>query len=247
MDDREALLTTTFVEAADTLVADFELVVFLNNLINRCVELFDAQAACLMLADDQAQLRVMSCSSDDARVLHLLELQQEAGPCYECYRNGGFVSSQSIEDEVDRWPGFGSATVGAGFKAVHAIPMRLRGELIGALSLFRTKSGPMSESDIRAAQALADVATIGILQERAIREIATSEQLRSALDSRIVIEQAKGKIAALSGLGMDLSFARIRRYARDHNLRLSEVARRIIDGDLTGVDLLEGTAGTPVS
>jgi GAF domain-containing protein len=230
---REAMLTRTFVELADTLVADFDVVELLTLLADRCVDVLDVGAAGLMLVSPEGDLRVMASSSDAMRVLELFELQAQEGPCLDCYRTGAAVVNQDLLEANGRWPRFGPEAIAAGFRSVHALPMRLRGTVIGALNLFHTVPGEMRPPDIAVAQALADVATIAILQHRAALEAQViNEQLQGALNSRVIIEQAKGVVAERNGLTMEDAFSTLRNHARRHNLRLADVASQVIDGRL---------------
>jgi GAF domain-containing protein len=226
---REALLARTFVELADSLVEDFDVVEFLTLLADGCVDVIDVAAAGLMLASADGELRVMASSSEAMRVLELFEVQADEGPCVDCYRSGQPIVNLRLDDNVDRrWPCFGPMAVQAGFRSVHALPMRLRNQTIGALNMFRVDEGQMRQADVAAAQALADVATIAILQHRAVRDAQLlNEQLTQALNTRIVIEQAKGVIAERADLDMEHAFARLRRHARNHNLRLTDVAHAV--------------------
>ncbi len=222
---REALLAQTLVQLADSLVEDFDVVDLLTLLADRCVDVLDVDAAGLMLSSADGELRVVASSGDAMRLLELFEAQADEGPCVDCCRSGRPVVNLELEAVNRRWPRFGPRAVRAGFRSVQALPMRLRGQTIGALNLFRAHEGAMGEADLVAAQALADVATITILQHRAARDARVlNEQLSTALNSRIVIEQAKGVVAERSGVDMEASFARLRRHARNHNLRLTEVA-----------------------
>ena len=230
---REALLARTFVELADTLVDDFDVVELLTRLAERCVELFDVATAGIMLVAPDGDLRVMASSSEAMRVLELFELQAHEGPCLDCHRTGQPVLNQDLAAVNGRWPRFAAEALAAGFHSVHALPLRLRGTIIGALNLFQLEPGEMRPADIDAAQALADVATIAILSHRASLEAQVlNEQLNTALNSRVVIEQAKGIIAERAGLDMEQSFSILRGYARTHNLRLQAVAHDINDGSL---------------
>jgi GAF domain-containing protein len=235
---REALLARTFVELADTLVDDFDVVELLTRLADRCVELLDVAAAGLMLVAPDGDLRVMASSSEAMRVLELFELQSHEGPCLDCHRSGQPVLNQDLAAVNGRWPRFSARALASGFRSVHALPLRLRGTIIGALNLFQLDPGEMRQADVDAAQALADVATIAILSHRASLETQVlNEQLNTALNSRIVIEQAKGVIAERSGLNMEQSFSLLRGYARTNNLRLQAVARDVIDGSLAPANL----------
>jgi GAF domain-containing protein len=230
---REAMLARTLVELADTLVADFDVVELLTRLTDRCVEVLEVGAAGLMLAGPDGELRVMASSSEAMRVLELFELQAKEGPCLECYRSGKAVMDRDLATPTSRWPRFAAETVAAGFRSVQALPMRLRGTVIGALNLFHFGAGEMPQADVDGAQALADVATIAILQHRASLEAQViNQQLHHALNSRIVIEQAKGMVAERASLNMEQAFAALRAYARNHNRRLVDVAEAIISGSL---------------
>jgi GAF domain-containing protein len=238
---REALLARTFVELADTLVDDFDVVELLTLLAHRCVDLLDVAAAGLMLAAPEGDLRVVASSSEEMRLVEVFELQSQEGPCPDCFRTGEPAVHEDLAEESSRWPQFRPVALAAGFRSVQALPMRLRGTTVGALNLFRTERGTLDESDVVTAQALADVATIAILQHRAaIQANLVVDQLNHALNSRVVIEQAKGTLAERAGLGMEDAFSWLRKYARDHNELLVDVAQKIIDGKLVPEQPLAG-------
>jgi transcriptional regulator with GAF, ATPase, and Fis domain len=225
------LLSETFVELTDTMVADFDVIDFLHVLTDRSVQLLDVSAAGLLLADPRGELRVVAASSEAARLLELFQLQNDQGPCLDCFRSGRPVAAADLAAEAARWPRFAPAARKAGFAAVQALPMRLREQVIGALNLFRAGPGAFDPADVRVGQALADVATISLLQERSMRHSDTlNEQLQTALNSRVVIEQAKGKLAERLGLDMGQAFSLLRDHARARNLRLSALAQAFIDG-----------------
>jgi GAF domain-containing protein len=231
---REQRVSDAFVALADTLVDDYDIIDLLDQLVAHCVTLLAADAAGILLADPRGVLRPVAASSEDAYTMELLQIQAEEGPCLECYRTVAQVRIPDLARMAARWPRFAAAATDAGaFVSVHAIPMRLRGQAIGALNLFHRTPGPLPDTDLALGQALADVATIGILQERAIRggEV-LNEQLQTALNSRVIIEQAKGVLAQHFGVPMDTAFDRLRRYARRNNLRLAEVARWCVAGEL---------------
>ena len=230
---RESSLARTFVQLTDTLVADFDVVELLTLLADRCVELLDVGAAGLMLAGADGDLRVMASSSEAMRVLELYELQAQEGPCLDCHRTGRPVSAPDLAAADSRWPRFAPEARAAGFHSAQALPMRLRGTVVGALNLFHVEPGEMSPADLGVAQALTDVATIAILHHRASREAQVlNEQLNLALNTRIVVEQAKGMLAEALTLDMEAAFAVLRGHARSHNVRLAELAHRIIAGEL---------------
>jgi GAF domain-containing protein len=227
--DRQ-LLAETFVELTDTMITDFDVIDFLHVLTGRSAELLDVAAAGLLLADPRGELHVVAASSEAARVLELFQLQADQGPCLDCYRSGQPVTSPDLTAD-QRWPRFAAAAAGAGFIAVQALPMRLRDHVIGALNLFRAAPGAFDPASVRIGQALADVATIGLLHERTMRRSDTlNEQLQAALNSRVIIEQAKGKLAERLGTDMNQAFTILRDHARNTNQRLSDVARDFVDG-----------------
>ena len=236
---RESQLLHAFVQMADTLVDDYDVADVLHQLVDHCVRLLDAAAAGLMLSDQRGNLQVLASSSERTRLLELFQIQNNEGPCLDCVRSGEPVLIADLTAATRRWPMFAPLAVADGFVSVAAVPLRLRRETIGALNLFGREAGPLNDQDALVARALADTATIGILQERAIRrgEVLT-EQLQTALNSRIIIEQAKGVLAYAGDLEMEQAFETLRRYARSRGARLSEVAHRLVTGDILPREIL---------
>jgi transcriptional regulator with GAF, ATPase, and Fis domain len=236
--DREALLLNTLVGLADNLVDDFDVVELLTLLSDRCVEALDVSAAGIMLASPAGELRVIASSDETMRTLELFELQAAEGPCQDCCLTGDPIVSVDLADTASRWPRFAPRALAAGYRSVYALPMHLRDRTLGALNLFRATEDAVPVADLRAAQALADVATIAILQHRdTVAATVITEQLQQALNSRLTIEQAKGMLAARTGIGIDEAFDQLRRYARQHNRRLLDVAHAVIDGTLKSTSL----------
>jgi GAF domain-containing protein len=223
-------LARVFVEVADTMVDEFDLIDFLHMLTNRTATLVDAAAVGLLLADQRGQLEFLAASDENTKLLELFQVQTKEGPCLDAFRTATPVVNADLADAVGRWPRFAPRATAAGFHSVHAFPMRLRSQVIGALNVFGSTPGPsLGDTDVPIVQALADIAAIGLLQERAIRrgELLT-EQLQGALNSRIVIEQAKGAIAQSRGVSVDEAFTLIRDYARAGNHRIGNVAYTIV-------------------
>lgn len=232
-------LASIFVEVADTLVEEFDLIEFLHMLTDRTADLVGAAAVGLVLADGRGNLEFMAGSNENVKLLELFQLQNHEGPCLEAYRTGQPVINVDLGAATARWPRFAPHATATGFQSVHAFPLRLRNQVIGALNVFGdTKGGDFDGADVPIVQALADVAAIALLQERAVRrgEVLT-EQLQGALNSRIVIEQAKGAVAQAQNVGVDEAFARIRGYARRHNRKLTEVAQAIVTDRTTAPEL----------
>jgi GAF domain-containing protein len=230
---REARVVQSLVDLADTLVADYDVIDVLTGLAHRCVDVLDMSAAGVMLASPAGDLRLVASSSEAMRVVELFELQAREGPCLDAYRTGEQIEHEDLQPGAGRWPRFSTVAVEAGFGSVLALPLRLRATTIGALNLFTVEHVPPTEADVTVARAFADLATISVLQTRAVDEARlVSDQLTRALTSRIVIEQAKGVVFERAGIDMDAAFTRMRTYARHHNRLLTDVARAAIDGTL---------------
>jgi GAF domain-containing protein len=243
---RNAVLARMMVELADVLVDDFDIVDLLSMLTTRCVEVLDIAAAGIMLVDSGGDLRLMSSSDEMMRIVEIFEIQAQEGPCVDCFRTGVPVVNRDLTTSCTGWPRFAPVAVDAGYRAADAIPMRLRGQVIGALNLFRVETGSLNDEDVATAQALADIATIAILQNRRSIELRdVNAQLSAALTSRIVIEQAKGIIAERQRLSIDEAFGRLRRYARNHQLRLDDVATSVVQGVLDLGDLIPAGNSSP--
>ena len=224
------LLSDTFVDLADTMVADFDVIDFLHVLTDRSVRLLAASAAGVVLADPRGELRVAAVSSGQAGLLELFQLQNDQGPCLDCFRTGQPVTAADLTASAQQWPRFAEAATQSGFRTVQALPMRLRDQVIGALNLFRAEPGPFDLAELRIAQALADVATIGLLHQQSVRRRETlAEQLQAALNSRVAIEQAKGKLAERLSIDVDQAFSMLRAHARSSNQRLTDVACTFVD------------------
>lgn len=226
--DRERSVTDAFVSLTSTLVQGFDVVELLNSLTEDCAALLDIASAGLLLADRSDVLHVVAASSERTRSLELFQLQRAEGPCLECFRTGTAVQVADLDREIGRWPQFVPAARAMGFSSVHAVPMRLHDRILGALGLFGTTVGALNDDDLRLGQSLAHVASVALVAGTAAasRDV-LNQQLQVALNSRVFIEQAKGAIAQHTGVDMDDAFGLLRRYSRDHNLKLTEVAQAV--------------------
>ncbi|MGA3218263.1 MAG: GAF and ANTAR domain-containing protein [Acidimicrobiales bacterium] len=241
---REESLIRSLVEMADTLVDTYDVIDLLTGLADRCVSLLGASAAGVMLASPQGDLRLVASSSEAMRVLEVFELQAQEGPCLDAFNTGARVEHEMLRAATGRWPRFSAVAIEAGFQSASALPLRLRQVTVGALNLFHVGPEPMDERDVVVAQAFADLATISVLQRRAATEAQRlNEQLSGALTSRVVIEQAKGVISERAGLDLAEAFSRLRAYARNHNLLLTDVAQAAVEGTL---DPLAWAPGPPL-
>ena len=227
---RERDVVSSLVSLAGSMVTgEADVVELLSELTTDCARLLDVAAAGLLLADDRAVLHVMAASSEQVAHVEAMQIQRAEGPCLDCFHTGRAVSAPELERELDRWPQFVPAALAAGFASVHAVPMRLRDTVLGALGLFGGEPGPLNAPDLALAQGMADVASIALVQERAATDQqAVNEQLQLALTSRVVIEQAKGVLSHTADVDMPTAFAMLRRYARDHNLRLGDLSRAVV-------------------
>jgi GAF domain-containing protein len=225
---RETRVLDAVVSLVDTLLEDFDVVDLLTELTERCAELLDVEAAGFLLADPLSQLRLLAATTEQARELELFQLQADEGPCVECYTTGQAVSIADLNDETERWPRFVPAALDAGFSSVHAVPMRAAGIVLGALGLFGADSGELNDADRLVAQTLAHIACVAVLQEHAPTPATVIPQLRSALASRVIVEQAKGYLRETLDVSVEEAFRLLRAYARANGEHLTDVARRLM-------------------
>jgi len=229
---RPEKVSTAFVKLADTLVADYDVLDMLHTLAEECVDLLQVDQVGLLLAGPQGDLQVVASTSEESELVEIFQLQAGEGPCIECYHSGSVVTIADIA-ALDKWPAFRQAALRQGFVSVHVVPLRIHDRIIGAMGLFGSTIGDLEREDAVIAQALASVATISLLQERTIRESQiVNDQLQRALNSRIMIEQAKGVIAQVSTVTMDEAFNRLRKHARSAHLTLNDTSQQVIDRTL---------------
>lgn len=234
---RETQVIDTFLALTDTLTREFDTLDFLTMLAESSTELLDIAATGVILTDGQGGLSMAAGSSEQSRLLEVFAAATEDGPCRECVDSAAPVIAADLR-ETDRWPRFCAGAAEAGFRAVHSVPMRCREETVGVVTFLHTEPHRLEPPDARLGQALADAATIGLLHEQAVRRAETTrEQLQQALNSRIVIEQAKGVLATQGGIAPEEAFTILRSHARGNGLRLSELARAVVEGgmDLTSI------------
>jgi GAF domain-containing protein len=228
---RERKVMDTFVELADTLASDYDLGEFLHLLVDRCAEILGADTAGVLLETERGDLRLAAAVSEEMDAIERLEVDKDQGPCIEAYRRREPVIAQDLDRDRERWPDVAPRLVDMGMRSGYAFPLKLRQDCIGALSLYRRSAAEFHEDDVRLAQAFADVAAIGILQRRTVAAAEErSRQLQHALNSRIIIEQAKGVLAERHGVTTDKAFEALRGYARRNGLKVRDVSRQIVDG-----------------
>jgi GAF domain-containing protein len=242
--DRERAVIAAFVEIARSLTEGYDVVELHSNLTTDCERLLDIASAGLLLADRGGVLHLMAASSERTHDIETFQLQRHEGPCLDCYRDGSPILVEDLSREQQRWPQFVPAALAAGFTSVHALPMRLHDNVLGTLGLFGTHPGRLTDEDLHLGQALADVASLALVAEKnsADKDVINA-QLQTALQSRVVLEQAKGLLAQSGGLDMEQAFAVLRRYARDHNQKLSQVAAQAVERTLTARVLLDHAQG----
>lgn len=240
--DRYERLANAFVGLADTLVADYDVIELAQQLIDDAMALLPISAAGILLGDATGTLHVFASSSEQSRLLELLQVEADVGPCLDAYRTGSAVLVDDLDSRAAQWPAFSQRAAEYGYRAVSALPLRLRTERVGALNLFLAEKGSLADSDLAVGQALADVATIGILHQRILsRSEVVNQQLQTALNTRLIIEQAKGVLSERGNLDMDRAFNLLRAHARRTNRRLAELARSVVDGADT-IDILRPVA-----
>lgn len=243
---RETKIINAFVKVTDTLIADFDVVDLLHTLVGECIGLVDTDAGGLMLADSLGELQLVASTSEQADFVETMQLTAGDGPCVECFVTGTPVAVADIEQSGSQWPTFQTAALGQGFHSLHATPLRLRGKVIGTINLFSKSVGELSPRNAAVVQALADVATLSIMQEHLVRESnIVAEQLQRALDSRILIEQAKGVISQLGSMDMQDAFEALRSYARSNNLSLRLVAEGVTNRTIDIFASVRGAASDP--
>ncbi|MBG6107938.1 GAF and ANTAR domain-containing protein [Frigoribacterium sp. CG_9.8] len=231
---REEKVTAAFVMVADTLIDDYDTIELLHTLVEVCADILATNAGGLMLADDSGQLQLVASTTESAGLVEILALNAGTGPCIDCFKTGKSISIGDLASTDPRWPVFREAALEQGFRSVHATPLRLRGTVLGTINLFSSAVGELNLADVAIVQALADVATIGIIQQHSIRHSkALAEQLQIALQSRVLIEQAKGAVAQSAETTPESAFTFLRKYARDNNLTLRGVCERVLDRTLT--------------
>ncbi len=237
--EREPAVSAVFVALTSDLATGSDVVDVLSGLTASCAQLLDIASAGLLLADRRGALHVVAASSDATRVLEMFQLQIEQGPCVDCFLTKAPVSVGDLSQERERWPRFVDAAYRQGFVSVHAVPLRLRERALGSLGLFGARAGELNEQDRALAQAFADVASVALVQDRVAADTnLVNDQLQAALHSRVVIEQAKGILAHQGELDMDQAFAALRRFSRDHNLRLTDVARTLVSRERDPAEVL---------
>ncbi|GIG20224.1 transcriptional regulator [Cellulomonas chitinilytica] len=240
-DDREQLIVRSFVELAEGLASGLEAVDLLDRLAHSCVGVLDVASAGLLLADPLGRLHLLAASSGAARELEVFQVQRDEGPCRDCFHAGTPIDVPDLAADVERWPQFVPRALEAGFASVHAVPLRLRTHILGALGLFGTSTGTLDDDDRALAQALADVASVALVQERtAADQIALATHLQSALSGRVVLEQAKGVVAYAGSIDVSEAFDRLRQFAREHDMKLTDVATAVVARTLPAHEVLAG-------
>lgn len=233
MDNRETWLAETLVELADTSASEFVDTEYLRTLASRLRILLAPAEIGLIIGAERGRPRLAAATSDRTRDLVTFELQHDDGPCVRAYRNGETVLNQDVSGAEQPWPRFAEKARAVGVRFASALPMRRHADIVGAVGILDARGSTVSAQDIALARTLAEAATIGLRQQRAL-EVSTqrSTQLQHALDSRIVIEQAKGMVAARLGLSLGEAFGLLRDHSRQHNERLAEVAAKVIRQEL---------------
>ena len=228
---RERMVVDTIIELADTLASDYDVGDLLHMLVERCVAVLDVAAGGVLLEAADGHLRVAAATSGKITELEELEIEAGDGACLEAYQRARQVLCGDLREAQHRWPRAAPKAVDLGIIAVCTFPLRLRSDCIGSLCLYRESPGELRDDQLRLAQAFADVAAIGILQQRTLASgEQRAQQLQHALESRIIIEQAKGILAERHGITPNQAFRALRRHARHHQRKVRELAQQVVDG-----------------
>lgn len=231
---RETDIVQSLIRMADTLVSDYDPIALLTDLAESCVRILDVDAAGVSLGEDST-LRFVAASSETMEMMELYQIERHEGPCFDAYSTGMAVATSDLETNRSRWPKWAAKALESGYQAAAAFPLRLRDETIGALNIYSSRIRELNKRDVDVGRGLADMATIGLLHEGVVtRNRVVQDQLQFALDSRVVIEQAKGMLAERHGILHQDAFDRIRNHARKSGLRLRDVAAGVVQ---EGLDL----------
>ena len=244
MADTEPWLETTLVELAEALDERPSETGYAWVLTARLSERLAPAGVCFMLAIKVGGLAVTAASSDEVSKLAALQARLGEGPCIDCLRTGQEVLNAAVTAADDLWPSFVPAARASGFGTLSALPMRSREQAIGVIFWAAAEAQQLAGRDLRELRVLARMTAITLAQLRESRRNAmAAEQLQQALDSRVLIEQAKGAVAARLGVSPDRAFDLLRGYARQANLTLAEVSTQAIGNVLSPHDLM-ARAGT---
>ncbi|POX42834.1 transcriptional regulator [Streptomyces sp. Ru73] len=230
---REEGVTAAFSELAEALVGDYDVIHYLHTLTDLCVQVLEVSAAGVLLSDGNGHSVEAAASDERTYALELASVEWDEGPCRDCTRDGTAIAETYLDtaEARARWPHFAERALAVGFTSVVAAPLRLGDRTLGALNLFREENVPLPPGRLRLSQALADNATLGIIQQRTVHEqLTVNAQLQRTLDSRALIEQAKGFLAHRHDISPDAAFVLLRRYAHRHRTRLTDLARSVLDG-----------------
>ncbi|MEU6394604.1 GAF domain-containing protein [Streptomyces sp. NPDC046939] len=228
---RDERLARAVLELTDTATDEFHLVDLLRVLTAYVVELLGVAASGVVLVDDRRRLVAATATTRTVGELGAAEAEFDEGPGRDCCAGHDAVGPVDLRTRAaaERWPHFTGAARAAGFGAVAALPMRLRGETVGAVGVFDTAPGRLRPADLRVAQILADATTLGIVHRHLHRELADrADRLRTDISRRIAVEQAKGALAAHLGIVPDAALERLRAHARARRLTLPELCARIV-------------------
>ena len=225
---RETRVLSAVVSLVDKLLDDFDVVDLLTELTERCADLLDVASAGFLLADPLQRLHLLAATSEQTREVELFQLQAEQGPGVECYRTGEPILVPDVRTQIERWPQFVPTALEAGFEAVHAVPMRAAGAVLGALGLFDTRPKELTEADRLVGQTLAHIACVAVLQEHPPTRDTVLPPLRAALAGRVQVEQAKGFLSETLGVSVAHAFGLLRTYSRGRGEHLTAVARRLM-------------------
>lgn len=231
-------LARTFVDLARSVNSGVDIVEVYSMLSDRCVQLLSVEACGILLIDPRGDLRVIGSSSHSAELLDLFQVQNDEGPCLVCCRTGESISDSELSEQGP-WPRFAALVREHGFTEVHAVPLRARDVVLGALNLFATS--PVGDEQLSIARAMADAATIALLQaDPDVDAIVMSRRLHLAVETRMSVDQATGIVAQRFGISVDDALVRLRSVADGEGRRLGDVAGAVVARDGREPESLRG-------
>jgi len=205
----------------------------LQHLGDRSLELLGVAGVGVLLVDD-GELTVATTNSELGEAAERLEVETGEGPCVDALRAGAVVTVPDLAEVAHRYPTFAPKALAAGVHSVHGLPLSGRGEMVGVLNVVHSEPLDLPAGDLAMAQMLADVAVSYIISVRMHEQSSRlASQLQRALDTRVVIEQAKGMLAERHGEPLTTAFDRLRQRARSTNMTVRDVAAGVVSGELS--------------
>lgn len=217
----------TVAEFSKKLLTDYDSHEVLEELAEHLTNLLGLMGSGFSLGQDGKLIAITAVPPHLAPLERRQEIDQR-GPCVHAFTTGAIVAVPDLSQET-RWPEYSNLAAELGVRAVVGMPMTLEGQTVGSFNLFRATPGPWGENDLAAASVLLQLAAAFLINTSTLsKQTQMAEQLQRALDTRILLEQAKGVLAEAHSINVDQAFIQIRHYARDRNLKIRDVAHGVV-------------------